>query len=121
MFEICVESNFCAAHRLNNYNGVCENLHGHNFKVEAVVRCKHLNQTYIGIDFKELKMHLNEILKTLDHRFLNEIEYFSKTNPTSEMIAKFIYESLKPLIKDCCLFKVSVYETPTSKATYMEE
>lgn len=121
MFKICVESEFCAAHKLNNYLGACENLHGHNFKVEAIVKCKNLNQTYIGIDFKELKASLKDILSTLDHKYLNEIEYFSKTNPTSEMIAKYIFEKLKPSIKDCNLYSVSVYETPTSKATYMED
>ncbi|MGB9743933.1 MAG: 6-carboxytetrahydropterin synthase QueD [Desulfurella sp.] len=121
MFEICVESDFSAAHRLNNYRGACENLHGHNFKVEVVVRCKKLNQIYIGIDFKELKKYLKEILSTLDHRYLNEIDYFSKTNPTSEMIAKYIFETLKPRIKDCMLYSVSVYETSTSKVTYTED
>jgi 6-pyruvoyltetrahydropterin/6-carboxytetrahydropterin synthase len=121
MFEICVESDFCAAHRLNNYLGACENLHGHNFKVEVVVRCTKLNQTYIGIDFKELKGHLKDILSRLDHKYLNEIDFFSETNPTSEMIAKYIFENLKSRIKDCKLYSVSVYETPTSKATYLED
>ncbi len=121
MFEISVESNFSAAHRLNNYHGACENLHGHNFKVEVVVRCKELDKTYIGIDFKELKNHLKDVLSTLDHKYLNEIDYFSNTNPTSEIIAKYIFEALQPRITKCSIFSVSVFETSTSKATYMED
>jgi len=120
MFEISVESHFAAAHRLNNYHGACENLHGHNFKVEVIVRCEKLDQIYIGIDFKELKEHLRDVISTLDHKYLNELEYFSKTNPTSEMIAKYIFEMLKSRVTKCTLHSVSVWETPTSKVTYME-
>ncbi len=122
MFEITVKSDFAAAHRLNNYQGACENLHGHNFIVEVSVRCRKLDESYIAIDFKELKRLVKDITDRLDHTYLNDNDYFQKTNPTSEMIAKYIYENLKESLKNGCKpSSVSVYETQNSKATYFEE
>ncbi len=121
MFEISVRSDFAAAHRLNNYKGACENLHGHNFVVEASVICSGLDKSFIAIDFKELKKKLNSVLDELDHTYLNDNKYFQDTNPTSEMIAKYIYDKLKEKISNGCKpKKVSVYETKNSKATYFE-
>ncbi len=122
MFEITIESDFAAAHRLNNYQGACENLHGHNFIVEVSVTCNKLDESYIAIDFKELKRIVKEIVGKLDHTYLNDHDYFKNTNPTSEMIAKYIYENLKGNLNENCKPKsVSVYETENSKATYFEE
>lgn len=122
MFEITVKSDFAAAHRLNNYQGACENLHGHNFIVEASIKCEKLDESYIAMDFKQLKKVLKEITDELDHTYLNDNEYFNKTNPTSEMIAKYIYEKLKGMLSDTCKpSSVSIYETQNSKATYFEE
>ncbi len=123
MFEITITTDFAAAHRLNNYKGKCENLHGHNFAVEVSVLCSKLDSAYIAMDFKDLKRIVNDIVGELDHKFLNDIEYFNKTNPTSEMIAKYIYEKIdKKLNGDCgCkMGRVSVYENKNSKATYYE-
>ncbi len=121
MFEITIKSDFAAAHRLNNYQGACENLHGHNFIIEVSVECNRLDSSYIAIDFKELKKIVKSITDKLDHTYLNDNTYFKNTNPTSEMIAKYIYENLKTrLANDCKPSKVSVYETQNSKATYFE-
>ena len=124
MFEITITTDFAAAHRLKNYNGACENLHGHNFIVEVSVICEKLDDAYIAIDFKLLKSMVAEIVDKLDHRYLNEIDYFDKTNPTSEMIAKYIFEQLKEKLKDrkenCKPSKVSVFESLKAKATYFE-
>ncbi|WP_025270190.1 6-carboxytetrahydropterin synthase QueD [Hippea sp. KM1] len=122
MFEITITDDFAAAHRLNNYNGACENLHGHNFIVEVSVVCDKLDKAYIAIDFKELKAITKGILSKLDHRYLNELEPFKSTNPTSEMIAKYIFDELKKALtgKDCKPSRVSVYESLKAKATYSE-
>ena len=122
MFEISVTMDFAAAHRLNNYKGACENLHGHNFTVEASVICDKLDEAYIAIDFKELKSIVKSIIDKLDHTYLNDHDYFKKTNPTSEMIAKYIYEQMEEALKNrsCKPSKVSVYESKNSKATYFE-
>jgi 6-pyruvoyltetrahydropterin/6-carboxytetrahydropterin synthase len=122
MFEITIKSDFAAAHRLNNYQGACENLHGHNFIVEVSVLCNKLDNSYIAIDFKELKKIVKGILDKLDHTYLNDNDFFKNSNPTSEMIAKYIYENLEGnLNENCKPHKVSVYETQNSKATYFKE
>ena len=124
MFEVTIKTDFSAAHKLNNYKGKCENLHGHNFVVEVSVLCSKLNNAYIAMDFKDLKEITNNVVDELDHNFLNDIEYFDKTNPTSEMIAKYIYEKIdKKFNGDCAcrMAKVSVYENKNSKATYYKE
>ena len=121
MFEITIKTDFAAAHRLNNYQGACENLHGHNFIVEVSVLCDKLDESYIAIDFKDLKRMVKSITDKLDHTFLNEHNYFKNSNPTSEMIAKYIYENLKEALGgNCKPHRVSVYETENSKATYFE-
>jgi 6-pyruvoyltetrahydropterin/6-carboxytetrahydropterin synthase len=118
MFSVKVEGNFSSAHNLRGYKGKCEVLHGHNWKIELVAAKDELDKTGMVLDFKYLKMQLNKILDKLDHRYLNRISYFKKVNPTSENIARYIYESLKtkiPVIKS-----VTVWENATSSATYEE-
>ena len=118
MFELSIESYFSAAHRLLNYEGKCENIHGHNWKVEITVTGEELDKSGILIDFKILKKFLNEILEKLDHKNLNELEEFKDISPSSENIAKFIYTELKkefPQIK-----KVTVWETEKAKAVYTD-
>ena len=118
MYNIKVESNFSSAHNLRGYKGKCEELHGHNWKVEAVVSMDKLDKTGVVLDFKYLEMKLNRILEKLDHKYLNNIPYFKKVNPTSENIANYIYDSLKPEV--ISLKSVTVWENNTSSATYEE-
>ncbi len=119
MFEIKAESMFSAAHHLLNYEGKCENPHGHNWKVEITARGNVLDKSNIMIDFKLLKAELNKTLDLIDHKDLNELEYFKGESPSSEMIAKFIYDNVKKTIN--CIYSVSVWETATSCATYYGE
>lgn len=119
MFEIKAQMYFSAAHHLLNYNGECENQHGHNWLVEAYAKGETLDKSNILIDYKVLKRELKEVLDLLDHKDINELEYFRGISPSSEMIAKFIYGMLKKKIK--IISKVSVWETPTSCAGYFEE
>ena len=95
MYNIKIEENFSSAHNLRGYKGKCEELHGHNWKVEVVVSKEKLDKTGMVLDFKYLKMKLNKVLEKLDHKYLNNIAYFKKVNPTSENIAKYIYDRLK--------------------------
>ncbi|MCD6130465.1 MAG: 6-carboxytetrahydropterin synthase QueD [Deltaproteobacteria bacterium] len=122
MFELTAIESFSAAHSLRNYQGPCEKLHGHNFKVEVTISCKRLNKLSIGMDFKEIKQILRDILKKLDHTFLNELPYFKSVNPTSEEIARFIYMEMKNRVDNNCKMKcVAVWESDNSKATYIGE
>ena len=118
MFEVKVETHFSSAHHLLNYKGKCENMHGHNWKVEVTARGNKLDKSNILIDFKMLKKITNEIVEYLDHKDLNELPEFKGESPSSEFIAKFIYSKLKEQIKE--ISRVDVWETPTSKASYFE-
>ena len=119
MFEIKAQAFFSAAHHLLNYEGECENQHGHNWMVEAYVKGETLDKSNILVDYKILKKELNVVLDMLDHKDINELPYFKGESPSSEMIAKFIYNTLKEKIVQ--LSKVSVWETQTSCASYFEE
>ena len=116
MFEIQAESMFSAAHHLLNYEGKCENQHGHNWKVIVSVRGTQLDKANILVDFKILKKELNNVLEYLDHKDINELEYFRGKSPSSEMIAKFIFEKMSEKFEN--MYFAAVYETPTSCAKY---
>ena len=118
MFEVKVETHFSSAHHLLNYKGKCENMHGHNWKVEVTACGNKLDESNILIDFKVLKKAVNEIMDYLDHKDLNELEEFKNESPSSEFIAKFIYKKIKERINQ--VSRVDVWETPTSRASYYE-
>jgi 6-pyruvoyltetrahydropterin/6-carboxytetrahydropterin synthase len=118
MFSIKVEDSFSAAHNLRGYKGKCEELHGHNWKVEIVVTDDKLDKLGMVLDFKSLKKKLYAVLEKLDHKYLNNIPYFKKINPTSENIARFIFGSLKSKISN--LKSVTVWESESSSVTYEE-
>ncbi len=121
MYELRVEGDFSASHQLREYQGKCENLHGHNWHVEMYVRGNELNEIGILVDFKDLRKILNNVLSTLDHSFLNDIEPFTKLNPSAENIAKFIFDEAKTVTDtlNIELYKIVVFETPKSMAVYM--
>jgi len=116
MFDISVREDFSSAHNLRGYKGKCESLHGHNWQVEVVVSSKKLDKTGMVMDFKKLKEIVYSAIKDLDHKYLNDIPYFKKVNPTSENIAQFIYSSLKNSLPS--LLSVTVWENDSSCATY---
>ncbi|MBU3958680.1 MAG: 6-carboxytetrahydropterin synthase QueD [Candidatus Omnitrophica bacterium] len=116
MYSIKVEADFSAAHNLRGYRGKCEELHGHNWKVAAVARKDNLDKIGMVLDFHYLKRELNKILERLDHKYLNRLAYFKKVNPTSENIAKYIYEHLQSEVSS--IQSVTVWENNTSSVTY---
>lgn len=131
MYKIKVISYFSAAHNLRNYKGKCEALHGHNWKVEVAVSSNELDKAGMVMDFNELKKLVVCVLEDLDHKYLNDLEYFSPQevrennkgkNPSSEEIAEYIFNRLKQQVRDkgCCLEEVRVWETENSCAVYSE-
>lgn len=119
MYVLQVESEFASAHQLREYQGKCENLHGHNWRVLARVRGEALDATGMLMDFGLLKQHLRRLTEELDHKFLNAVPPFDTLNPTSEHLAKYLYERLAPLLPPGVVpHSVTVYESPTSSATY---
>jgi 6-pyruvoyltetrahydropterin/6-carboxytetrahydropterin synthase len=121
MYSLKVISYFAAAHRLREYYGKCEVLHGHNWKVEVEVKAKDVGKKGMVIDFKVLKSLLKECLERLDHSYLNEIPPFDKENPTSELISRYIFRELKDKIPPkTSLNKITVWESETACASYWE-
>lgn len=118
MYKIKVEADFSSAHNLRGYKGRCEKLHGHNWKVQVTVTKLKLDKIGMVLDFKYLKRELNKILEKLDHKYLNNIAYFKSVNPTSECIAKYIYDILKTKIPS--LTCVKVWESENCSAAYYE-
>ena len=118
MYEIKVKSNFSAAHNLRNYRGKCENLHGHNWNIEATFAYKKLSGSGMAVDFKEAKSLLESVIKKFDHSYLNETSVFKRLNPTSENMARLIYDEIKKDNKH--ISAVSVWENENSCATYRE-
>jgi len=116
-----IERNFSSAHQLRGYKGKCENLHGHNYKIEIYARGKELNKIGLLVDFVELKEAADDLVTYLDHKNLNELEPFvSEQNPSAENVARFILERLAKRLDDerVQIYKVRCFETPTSVATY---
>ncbi len=122
MYELTVVFTFSSAHNLRGYEGACENLHGHNWKVEAVIASPELDRLGMVMDFKKLKESVSRILDSLDHRYLNEVPPFDRENATAENLACFIYQELsKALGKgDVSVLRVRVWESDTSAAAYYE-
>jgi 6-pyruvoyltetrahydropterin/6-carboxytetrahydropterin synthase len=119
MYSIKVEASFSSAHNLRGYKGKCEELHGHNWKIELVAAKDKLDKTGMVLDFKYLKTQLNSVLEKLDHKYLNGLPYFKKVNPTSENIAKYIYERIRRKVP--ATKSVTVWESENSQATYYGE
>ena len=119
MFELKVLTHFAAAHQLRMVAKKCENLHGHNWKVEVVVAGDKLNDAGVLLDFGELKAHVNTIIDTLDHKFLNELEPFNG-NPSSENIAVYIADSLSARLKETGIkvSRITTWESDDACATY---
>lgn len=122
MFEVTIIKSFSAAHLLAEIGGKCEELHGHNFKVEVTVGAPELNSEGILIDFRLVKKWLQDILNRMDHQHLNDLPFFAGKNPSSENIACFIYRELKDGIRDAGvrLLAVKVWESENAAVTYRE-
>lgn len=121
MYELSIETQFAAAHQLRGYKGKCENMHGHNWRVQVSISSEKLNDIGIVMDFHDLKDITNEVISPLDHTLLNEIFPFTEINPSSENIAKWIFESLHKQLNDIVKVNtVTVWESENSSATYYD-
>jgi len=120
MYEVSVEKTFAAAHRIVGYPGDCANIHGHTWKVVITIGNDKLNEQGMVVDFRYAKRALDQVLANYDHKYLNEVSPFDKTNPTAENIAYFLYQQLKGFFHDCRLKRVTVWESETSSASFQE-
>jgi 6-pyruvoyltetrahydropterin/6-carboxytetrahydropterin synthase len=125
MFEVTVEAGFSSGHYLRNYQGKCENPHGHNYRVLVTLAGAELDPAGLLLDFKILKTLLRPVVDYLDHQMINDLPPFTELNPSAENLARYFYQQtslqLQQLtagrvhVKDCTLF-----ETDTSFARYYE-
>lgn len=120
MFELKILTHFAAAHQLRMVSKKCENLHGHNWKVEVCVAGDRLNDAGVLIDFGELKEHVKGIIDSLDHKFLNDLEQFN-SNPSSENIAVYITQALSAKLagSDVRVSRITTWESEDACATYI--
>jgi len=120
VYQVSVEQHFDAAHFLRGYQGKCEALHGHRFRVVVKVKASVVDKIGMAYDFVVLNKHLAGILSKFDHTCLNDVPPFDKINPSSENIASTIYDELKlklvgaPVTLSC----VEVWESPQSGVAY---
>jgi len=120
MYEVSIEKHFDAAHYLRDYQGKCESLHGHRYRVIAKVKASQVNEIGLAYDFTVLKQHLADILAKFDHTCLNDVPPFDKINPSSENIASIVYDELKPKMAGdpVSISCVEVWESPDSWVAY---
>src|ERR1700730_17008245 len=114
MFEVSVEQTFAAGHALRNYKGKCENVHGHNFRVQVVIEGERLDETGLLVDFIDVKGLMRRVIERLDHQFLNEIAPFDVKNPSAENIAEYFHEQITSGLSAAVPIKireVTVWET----------
>ena len=121
MFEVTVQQTFAAGHALRNYKGKCENVHGHNYRVEVTVEGEQLDSIGLLVDFVELKRAMKTVIDYLDHQFMNDLDPFDKINPSAENIAKYFHDRVRGEMKAEAPIRVTgvrIWETDTSSAYY---
>ncbi len=120
MYRLMIKTSFAAAHNLINYQGDCENLHGHNWRVEVTVAAKELDEAGLGIDFKILKKQTNLLLDELDHKYLNDLSPFKSESPSSENISRYLFETLSGTLNNdnITVEQINVWESENACASY---
>ena len=120
MFEVAVDHDFSAGHALRGYKGKCENVHGHNYKVQVVISGEALDSVGLLVDFKDLRSYILATVEQFDHQFMNDIPPFDRLNPSAENLAKYFHET----VEQCCqgqpfhIKAVTVWESTGTSATY---
>jgi 6-pyruvoyltetrahydropterin/6-carboxytetrahydropterin synthase len=120
MYHLMIKTSFAAAHNLINYQGDCENLHGHNWRVEVTVAARDLDNAGLGIDFKILKKETNRLLDELDHTYLNDLAPFRESSPSSENICRYLFKRLEETLNNdnVTVEQVNVWESENACASY---
>jgi len=126
MYEVTVDRSFAAGHYLRNYKGKCENPHGHNYKVRVTLCGKELDKAGLLLDFKDLKDVMKDVIERVDHQMLNDIEPFTRLNPSAENIARYFFDETSSRLKSLtngrvAVKDVTIWETDTTTARYSED
>ena len=122
-YTLKILTDFASAHTLRDYPGACARMHGHNWKVEAEVRTRSLDELGMGVDFKIIKQATRDIAARLDHRYLNELEPFTEINPTAEHIAAYFHKELSAQLNNerIRVHAVTLWETERACVRYAED
>src|SRR3984957_1953018 len=122
MFEVSVEQTFAAGHALRNYKGKCENVHGHNFRVQVIIEGERLDDSGLLVDFIDVTNLMRGVIDRLDHQFLNEITPFDIKNPSAENIAEYFHQEMANGLTETPvpirIREVKVWETDIQSASY---
>lgn len=122
MYEVSVDETFAAAHNLRNYRGKCENLHGHNYKVRVTLAGREVDSVGLLYDFVHLKQVIQSVIRSLDHKYLNETPPFDVLNPSAENIARYIYDQTSQQLREtpngAAVASITVWESETTAATF---
>ncbi|MBK9167890.1 MAG: 6-carboxytetrahydropterin synthase QueD [Bryobacterales bacterium] len=119
MFEVCVEETFAAGHALRGYKGKCENVHGHNYRIQLAVEGPELNDIGLLVDFGDVKRAVREVVGRLDHQFINDLQPFDTINPSAENLARYFYDEVRARLDERFRIRhARIYETDTAWATY---
>jgi 6-pyruvoyltetrahydropterin/6-carboxytetrahydropterin synthase len=123
MYELKIITQFAAAHRLENFYGKCEALHGHNWKVEVFLAGDRLDGAGLLMDFGVVKARTREVLEEIDHKYLNELAAFKDQNPSSENLARYLFQRLSAALNrdGAEVRRVNVWESDTSCAAYYQD
>jgi len=123
MYHLTIHTYFAAAHNLMNYQGDCENLHGHNWKIEVTVAASELDKSGIAVDFKILRGETRKLLESLDHKYLNDLPMFQGVSPSSENIARFLFDELSTRLNSAntSVERVNVWESDYACASYTRD
>lgn len=124
MYEVSVEETFAAGHALRGYKGKCENPHGHNYRIRITISGAELDEAGLLVDFVELKRVLRAAIEKLDHQYLNDVEPFTRLNPSAENMARYFCDEVQSGLsgrlgeRGLRVGEVKVWETDTATATY---
>lgn len=120
MYRVTVSARFEAAHNLIDYAGGPEPLHGHSYRVEAVLESEKLQRYDIAVDFVAARTALETIAKELDYTYLNEHPAFARRNTSAENLARHFSERLEAsgALGWARIAEVTVWEGPENRATY---
>lgn len=117
-YTLRVRVRFEAAHHLTSYKGAPEPVHGHSWRVEAVLATADLDDEGMAWDFVEVQSALRELAAKLDHKHVNTVPPFDQLSPTTERIAAWFFEGLSGRLPEAPLAEVTVWEGPDCSATY---
>ena len=120
MYELSIHGHFASAHLLRGYEGPCKDLHGHTWKVEVTIASEKLNEIGLVADFKDMKKKLNVFLEKIDHVNLNDLAVFKTLNPSTENLAKYIYQEFAKECRPFPLKRVRVWESDSASIAYYE-